>query len=98
MAAEREHRLREARGKYDDAVADYRTSDKLLRALAKRSERLIELEAANRRRYEAGEGSFEDVIRPAIQRAEIVLEQAKQRAALTIAAARINALLMEKES
>jgi hypothetical protein len=98
MAAERDHRLREARGKYDDAVADYRTSDKLLRALAKRSERLIELEAANRRRYEAGEGSFEDVIRPAIQRAEIVLEQAKQRAALTIAAARINALLMEKES
>ncbi|MES9926430.1 MAG: TolC family protein, partial [Candidatus Thiodiazotropha endolucinida] len=93
--AERDQRLREVRGKYDDAMADYRTSDKLLRALARRSARLSELEASNRRRYEAGDGSLEDVIRPAIQRTEITLEEAKQHAAQTISAARINALLME---
>lgn len=96
--AELDHRLREARGKYDGAMADYRTSDKLLRALTRRSGRLSELEAANRRRYEAGDGSLEDVIRPAIQRAEIALDKAKQRAARTISAARINALLVENGS
>lgn len=96
--AERDHRLREARGKYDDAMADYRTSDKLLRALTRRSGRLSELEAANRRRYEAGDGSLEDVIRPAIQRAEIAFDKAKQRAVRTISAARINALLLESDS
>ncbi|MES9896760.1 MAG: TolC family protein [Candidatus Thiodiazotropha endolucinida] len=96
--AEQEHRLREARGKYDDAMADYRTSDNLLRALSRRNGRLSELEAANRRRYEAGDGSLEDVIRPAIQRTEIALDKAKQRAARTISAARINALLVEDGS
>ncbi|MES9992248.1 MAG: TolC family protein [Candidatus Thiodiazotropha sp.] len=94
--AERDQRLREARGEYDGAVADYRTADRLLAALARRSARLSELEAANRRRYEAGDGSLEDVIRPAIQRAEIALDVAKQRALRTIAAASINALLMEE--
>ncbi|MEW8505187.1 MAG: TolC family protein [Candidatus Thiodiazotropha sp.] len=94
--AERDYQFRETRGQYDEAIADYRTSDRLLRALARRSSRLTELEAANRRLYEAGDGTLEDVIRPAIQRVEIELEEAKQRAVRTISAARINALLMEE--
>ena len=70
----------------------------LLQALHQRSTRLGELEASNQRRYEAGEGTLETVIRPTLQRTEVELDQARQRARRTVAAARINALLMEDES
>ena len=96
--AERDQRLREIRGTYDRAQAEYLTAEALLQALQQRSARLGELEASNRRRYEAGEGTLETVIRPALQHIEVELDQARQRARRTVAAARINALLMEEES
>lgn len=90
-----EQRLRETRRDYDTALADHRTAGELLTALDRRAARLEDLEAANRRRYEAGDGSLEAVIRPAMQRTEVAMELAKQRARRTVAAARINALLVE---
>ncbi len=95
--AEQEQQLRIARAEYDSALADYQTTDALLQALSQRSARLKDLEASNRRRYEAGEGALEMVVEPAIKRAELAMELAKQRARHTIAAARINALIMEPE-
>ncbi|GAB6041283.1 TolC family protein [Endothiovibrio diazotrophicus] len=91
-----EQRLRETRREYDTARADYETAAALLTELKHRAARLEDLEAANRRRYEAGDGSLEAVIRPAMQHAELELERATQRARRTVAAARINALLVEE--
>ncbi|MCU7851503.1 MAG: TolC family protein [Candidatus Thiodiazotropha sp. (ex Monitilora ramsayi)] len=94
--AQRDRRLREARGSYESALADYRTADALLNAMQKRNDRLHDLEASNRRRYESGEGNLESVIRPALQRADVALDMARENARRTIAAARINTLLMEE--
>lgn len=93
--AERERTLREARNEFENALADYQTANDLLNALTQRAEKLTQLEAANRRRYEAGEGSLETVVGPAMQHVELERDQAKQQAKRIIAAARINALLAE---
>jgi hypothetical protein len=87
--------LREAHFELENALADHRTADELLAALAQRAAMLAGLEAANRRRYQAGESSLENVIRPAQQRVEVTMEEAEQRARRIIAAARVNALLVE---
>jgi outer membrane protein TolC len=93
--AEQQRVLREAHFELENALADHRTADELLAALAQRAAMLAGLEAANRRRYQAGESSLENVIRPAQQRVEVTMEEAEQRARRIIAAARVNALLVE---
>jgi outer membrane protein TolC len=88
-------KVRESRADHARALAELDTAEHLIQALAVRRQHLRDLEKANRRRYEAGDGSLEDVIRPAMQSLTLDIDLAKHRARRTIAAARINALLME---
>ncbi|MEW8206812.1 MAG: TolC family protein, partial [Candidatus Thiodiazotropha taylori] len=81
---------------YQTALANYRTAGRLLAAIAQRQQRLKALEAANRRRYEAGDLDLDGVIRPALKLAEVELDLAQAKKQRTIAAARINAMLVEE--
>jgi hypothetical protein len=63
--------------------------------MAHRQQRLQALEAANQRRYEAGDLDLDGVIRPAIKLTELELDLAQARMQRTIAAARINSMFVE---
>ncbi len=96
VLAQQDRQLRLARSDYETALADYNTAVELRHAMRERQSRLQALEAANRRRYEAGDIDLESVIRPAMQLAELDLDLAGAETKQTIAAARINALLVEE--
>ncbi|MCG7871474.1 MAG: TolC family protein [Candidatus Thiodiazotropha lotti] len=96
LMAQQEQQLRELTSDYQTALASYRTADQLLTAMAMRQQRLKALEATNRRRYEAGGLDLDGVIRPALQLAEVGLDLAQAKKQRTIAAARINAMLVEE--
>ncbi|MEW8252891.1 MAG: TolC family protein [Candidatus Thiodiazotropha taylori] len=96
MMAQQERQLRELTSDYQTALANYRTAGRLLAAIAQRQQRLKALEAANRRRYEAGDLDLDGVIRPALKLAEVELDLAQAKKQRTIAAARINAMLVEE--
>ncbi|MEW8627137.1 MAG: TolC family protein [Candidatus Thiodiazotropha sp.] len=96
LMAQQERQLRELTSDYQTALASYRTADQLLTAMAQRQQRLKALEAANRRRYEAGDLDLDGVIRPALQLAEVELDLAQAKKQRTIAAARINAMFVEE--
>ncbi|MCG8487594.1 MAG: TolC family protein [Chromatiales bacterium] len=96
LMAQQERQLRELTSDYQTALASYRTADQLLTAMAQRQQRLKALEAANRRRYEAGDLDLDGVIRPALQVAEVELDLAQAKKQRTIAAARINAMFVEE--
>ncbi|ABK45869.1 hypothetical protein Mmc1_3383 [Magnetococcus marinus MC-1] len=84
--------LRSSRASYDTALAEYHTSGQLLKAITKRQQEIRELEAAMNRRYEAGEASLEQLIKPAMTRIKLGEDLARHRALQTIAAAKIHTL------
>ncbi|MBW9263407.1 MAG: TolC family protein [Candidatus Thiodiazotropha sp. (ex. Lucinisca nassula)] len=96
MLAQQEQQLRELTSDYQAAVANYQTAEQLIVAMAQRQKRLKALEAANQRRYEAGDLDLDEVIRPALKLAEVELDLAQAKKQRTIAAARINAMLVEE--
>ncbi|MEG3637626.1 TolC family protein [Magnetococcus sp. PR-3] len=86
---------RTSRALFDEALAGYQTSQRMIEALKRRDGELMDLETAMRRRYEAGEMDLEAVIRPSIQRSALKIEQAKQHSKSVVAAARANSLYKE---
>lgn len=96
VLARQNRQLRLARSDYETALTEYNTALELRQAMLERQSRLQALEAANQRRYEAGDIDLEAVIRPAMQLAELNLDLAGTEAKQTIATARINALLVEE--
>ncbi|MCG7900005.1 MAG: TolC family protein [Candidatus Thiodiazotropha weberae] len=97
LMAQQEQQLRELTSDYQSALSNYQTAQRLLAAMARRQERLKALEAANRRRYEAGDLDLDGVIRPALKLAEVELDLARTELQRTIAAARINAMFVEED-
>ncbi len=87
-----EEAKRTARQALQRHLAEEQTVDRLLAALAVREERLLHLEEAARRAYEAGEMELEGVIKPAMQRVGIGSERARLQQRLTMAIAARRAL------
>ncbi|MBF0381682.1 MAG: TolC family protein [Magnetococcales bacterium] len=90
--------LRMAKNRYETAMADHKTANRLIKSKERRRKRLQELVEANRSRYESGNGSLDSLIRPTLEIAKLEIELVSQKAKKIIATAKINALLTRGEN
>jgi outer membrane protein TolC len=87
---------RQIKSQLDMLRAQYDTALRAQRLLQKKAESLTSMEEAARRNYEAGQLEWEAVLRPAINRWGLVVEQAKERAAAIKLSSEINRYFIQK--